>query len=56
MRYLFVIFLAAFVAVISLAASDDLKIAQDSNKFCLEMNALFLSSNGDLGWPSEVCE
>tara|TARA_R110002012_G_scaffold74511_3_gene188864 strand:- start:4267 stop:4437 length:171 start_codon:yes stop_codon:yes gene_type:complete len=55
MKYLFVIFLAAFLAVVSLASSDDLRVAQDSNKFCLEMNALFVSSRGELGWPKGAC-
>ncbi len=41
--------------VFGLVGASDLDVEQQEYSFCLEMYGLYEETNGQLGWPKEVC-
>jgi|TARA_B100001142_G_scaffold166671_2_gene166612 hypothetical protein len=43
------------IMVFGLVGASDLDVEQQEYSFCLEMYGLYEETNGQLGWPKEVC-
>jgi hypothetical protein len=54
MKYLLII--AGIILMYGLAGADDAAIAKEAEQLCHEMATLFHESEGQLGWPEEVCK
>ena len=44
------------IVMYGLAGSEDIADKTRQSEICHQMNQLFINTNGELGWPVEVCK